>query len=249
MFCWVILVVILVGVGIWIVSAVLRNTEEERQRNLRRPPGGEQGRAPGRPQTDLDRFLEEARRRQREASEKRQTSANPWARAPESAPAQRPKRVEQPRLPAARPVSQGDRVRASERGLEPPRTARPVPTMGKRGDLQQQPPPSVRPAMPAPSRLPASAARPPAGVAPVVLELVPEEDENSQVTLPAVLQPLKANASAQPPRPASPALAQVLAMLRTPKSAAMAYMLREILDAPKCRRTLPSVEPMSQEGA
>jgi len=203
--CWVILVVILIGVGIWIVSAVLSNTEEELAAKLA-PAAGRRARPRAGPSADGPRPLSgrgaaPATTRLRRTADLRE----PGGRGrPESAPAQRPRRVEQPRLPAARPVSQAIGCgRRSASGAAAHGAA--LPTMGKRGDLQQQPPPQRAPG--------AAGAQPPAGIGPPgrrpasppwCWNWFPEDDENSQVTLPAVLQPLKANASAQPPRPASP---------------------------------------------
>ncbi len=67
---WIVFVII--GFGIWILVTLFRKAEEERQRNLQRPPGGAR-----RPVTDLDRFLEEARRRKE--GQGRAPAEAPWA--------------------------------------------------------------------------------------------------------------------------------------------------------------------------
>ena len=82
---WVIFIV--VGVGVWILVTVFRKAEEERQKNLPRQ-GGDGARGPVRRSgTDLDRFLDEARRR-RDAGERR--SLPPMLRGPCPSPSLHP---------------------------------------------------------------------------------------------------------------------------------------------------------------
>ena len=92
---WVIFIV--VGVGVWILVTVFRKAEEERQKNLPRQ-GGARGPV-RRSGTDLDRFLDEARRR-RDAGERPQPAPNaPWA-VPVAKPAPRRSRdIQRPPAP------------------------------------------------------------------------------------------------------------------------------------------------------
>src|SRR5947209_18888250 len=108
---WEIFLIPLIAMGVWLLGTIFRNAEEERARMARRPPGDGGVRVPQRrPVTDLDRFLEEARRR-REAGDKGRSPAPPPEvvvvppqRVTRPAPAQeqRPQR-EAPRRPP-RPV-------------------------------------------------------------------------------------------------------------------------------------------------
>ncbi len=74
---WEILIIPLIALGVWLLGTLFKNENEVAKRGPRRP-GSPAGRPPGRrPVTDLDRFLEEARRR-REAEERRKApSASP----------------------------------------------------------------------------------------------------------------------------------------------------------------------------
>src|SRR5436190_7348054 len=65
---WEVLLILLVPVGVWVLSTLLRGEEKQPPRG--RTPAGGPHPAQRRPVTDLDRFLEEARRR-REAAERR----------------------------------------------------------------------------------------------------------------------------------------------------------------------------------
>jgi hypothetical protein len=62
---------------IWIINALIRNAQEERQtkRPTRQP--GESLRTPGRSQTEIERFLEEVNRRRRQAAERRGSESTP----------------------------------------------------------------------------------------------------------------------------------------------------------------------------
>src|SRR5579872_5684220 len=93
---WEVLIIPLIALGVWILGTIFR-TEEEKAKGRPRRPGEGGGRSPQRrPTTELDRFLEEARRR-REAAERRQ-QPEPSARPPEPRP-----QVVRPPAPA-RPV-------------------------------------------------------------------------------------------------------------------------------------------------
>ena len=109
---WELLIIPLIAVGVWVLGTVFRGAEDERQKALRqRRPGGP--RPPQRrPATDLDRFLEEARRR-------REAAARP---APPPRPAVEPRPAE-PRAPERRPLRQ----REPERPTAVTRRPEPLP--------------------------------------------------------------------------------------------------------------------------
>jgi hypothetical protein len=87
---WEILIIPLIALGVWVLGTVFRGAEDERQKALRQQPRRPGGPRPPqrRPATDLDRFLEEARRR-REAAARPAPPPPPVARPPEPRPAER----------------------------------------------------------------------------------------------------------------------------------------------------------------
>jgi hypothetical protein len=122
---WEILIIPLIALGVWIVGTLFKSEDEKTKKGIRsrnNPPG----RVPGRrPVTDLDRFLEEARRR-REAEEKpKPPPAPPPTRAPIARPPlrDRPTRLrETPRL-ATPPIAKEEfvvTVPAGRPALPPP---------------------------------------------------------------------------------------------------------------------------------
>ncbi len=122
---WEILIIPLIAFGVWILGTLFKSGEDEKTKKGVRRPVKVTGRTPGRrPVTDLDRFLEEARRR-REAEERPQPppppppTRTPIARPPlrerPSRPRETPSRVAPPvilreelpvAVPVARPVAQ-----------------------------------------------------------------------------------------------------------------------------------------------
>ncbi len=212
---WEVLIVPLIALGVWILGTLFRTEEDERAKQRRR--GTFEGGArvpPRRPVTDLDRFLEEARRR-RETAEKGLGSSPPII--------ERPPRVGRPLLPQERPPR------------EVPRRPRPAPSGPPRQPVVEIPVtvPVARPvlsppseAVPPPAVVVATAVRVEAIPAPVAAVAAPEEP--SQVT------PSPARGPAM-----SPILTQVAALLRSPQTAGAALVLREIFDQPLCRRHRP----------
>jgi hypothetical protein len=76
---WEVLIIPLIALGVWLLGTLFKNENELAQRGPRRP-GSPPGRGPARrPVTDLDRFLEEARRR-RESEERRKAPSSPPSR-------------------------------------------------------------------------------------------------------------------------------------------------------------------------
>jgi hypothetical protein len=211
---WIVFTVI--GFGIWILVTLFRKAEEERQRNQQRQAGN---RAPGRrPVTDLDRFLEEARRRKE--AQGRPAADAPWAQ-PVDRPPPRPARAVQP-APAARPLERrreftpSVRRSASEQRAQVP-MARPTVTTGGRQQTEVMKP------------------------APVVLELV-DDDAAPALGLPADMQapppPMAAlgGVLARPATKLSPVLTHLPTLLKQPETIAAVFALREIFGPPLCRK-------------
>ena len=138
---WEILIIPLIALGVWILGTLFKTGEDDKMKKGVRRPGSVSGRGSGRrPVTDLDRFLDEARRR-REAEERPKPSPPPAPTRPKiavSPPRQRPappreearvappiaRRAEVPlTVPVARPVAQPARaepVVATSRDAPPP---------------------------------------------------------------------------------------------------------------------------------
>jgi hypothetical protein len=208
-----------IALGIWILSNLLTNREEEKRpaRPVRRPAAGDES---GRPQqpvlTDLDRFLQEVNRR-RQAAEAR--AANPaQARPPVPAPvpiAERPARVPRPEPapPRVRPVPTSQPARRS--------TPRPSPPV-RRSSTRDEPPlalPVEVVVARASDRVPERAAIifPAAAPAPVAPPNSPEE--------------------APPPVRRSQSSGSLRELLTSRDSVRTAIVLREIFDPPLAART------------
>lgn len=207
---WEVLIIPLIALGVWILGTIFR-TEEEKARNRPRRPGEGGGRSPQRRTTELDRFLEEARRR-REVAERRQ-QPEPSPRPPEPRPqAARPPAP--PRPPERRP--------ARTREAAPPQRPAPV--------ARRQVEPAGAPQQPTAAPVVAEAVvvvEPPVVITPSAL-LAPVPVPPPAPRLPPP--------SAQRPRTLTPVAAQVQGMLRNPQNAAAAVVLSEIFGPPLCRR-------------
>jgi hypothetical protein len=223
---WPWIIFTIVGVGVWILVSVFRKAEEERQRNLPRPIARGPNRGSGqRPMTDLDRFLEEARRRKNQGQRPAQTIEIPQALPVNRAP--RPPR-ETRRPTAARP---------------PQRRAEYIPSVRRSASERR------------PENIPTATAAPPSKPLQVVEVEVVSQDEQARLSgLPAVIQALPTPVSplggvlAHRVRPISPVVANLPALLRNPQTTAAAFVLREIFGPPVCRRFMyptNAVEPRS----
>ena len=115
---WEILIIPLIALGVWILGALVKGEDDKNKKPVRRP-GNASGRAPRRPATALQRFLEDARRRETEDTPQPPPPRPSIARAPlrerpvqprETPPrlASRSKRREERpvAVPVARPVAQ-----------------------------------------------------------------------------------------------------------------------------------------------
>jgi hypothetical protein len=199
---WAILLIALVVIGVVVVANVFRSAaEEERERERRRA-----GR-PGRPVTDLDRFLDEARRRRDEGDRRRR-------------PAPRPDAIEVDRPPSRRALVQPPPLRSATRPV-----ARPgVPFPAAAGPAFATPP----------GPPPRSSSSP----APIVLK--PADEEPILNALPVASAPPSGTPTGTG---RSATVAQAFTLLRSPQAAGAAWLLREILDEPRCRRSLRPVLP------
>jgi hypothetical protein len=122
---WEILIIPLIALGVWILGTLFKTGEDDKMKRGVRRPGSVAGRGPSRrPVTDLDRFLEEARRRREQEERPKPPPAPPPARASVARPPLRerptrpretPPRVAAPvirapeapvALPVARPIEQ-----------------------------------------------------------------------------------------------------------------------------------------------
>jgi hypothetical protein len=221
---WEILLIPLIALGVWILSSIFRSFEDERDKNKRGFEAGNRGRTPTarRPITDLDRFLEESRRRREAGLPKQPPTAKPVPAPPKPAP-----RVEREfpeaylgRTETAKTQSQ----RSGQTAADPsPRTS------------------EVRPEDPTPRRRTPETVRKPAR------REVTVADPVALPTLEVVLAPQAVPVGAPLTQPASqspsrggrganPVLAQVAALLRDKKSVGAALVLREIFDRPLSAR-------------
>ena len=212
---WIWIIFVVLGFGIWLVVTVFRKAEEERQRNQQQQrPRPNRG---GRPTTDLDRFLEEARRRRGDGG-----AAGP-ARPPD--------------LPWARPATTPPRRPAAPAGARRNGRAAFTPSV-------RRPATEPRPLVPSADR---TLPPPKPALAPVILEIVPDDVPVTAelVVTPAERQappapgtPLTQAAGilGRSSKPVSPFLKQLPGMLRQPQSTAMAFVLVEIFGPPVSKK-------------
>lgn len=151
---WEVLIIPLIALGVWILSTIFRTFEEARE--LERPRGGAVGDnkpsgAPKRTGNELDRFLEEARKRREPPVTKRRPEKAPAASPLDPAPVETPlppKRSEPVRI-----VRRGGE--ASRRRVEPAApAAAPVPREPVKVELPEVPPPVTPATMPRPAGSP-----------------------------------------------------------------------------------------------
>jgi hypothetical protein len=204
---WLVPIVVL---GVWILSSLLRNNEEER-RNPRKPrpfpdrEGGQVDRPQGKSSSDIDRFLEEVNRRRRQAGEARKVPPPP----------ERPQ-VRTPPVAEAVPVQR-------QRRPPPAQGGRPVTPRARRQPVPER----VVEVLPQAEPVTAVEVVPPA--APVLWPPVEDAYKLAGATSAGVAQVTGI-------RKPSPELTQLAALLRTPQSMRSAMLLRIIFDPPVCRR-------------
>ncbi len=144
---WPVLVIALIPVAVWILATIFRGVEEANEKNRPRPRGdGAQVKVPRRPSGELDRFLEEARRRRDPAQKPR--------REPTPAEAALPERVPPPvEKPAPRPPARREEHRPRTRPrVEIPIPAPPVVVVTTPAPAPEPVPPPPPPRLAAPPR-------------------------------------------------------------------------------------------------
>ena len=135
---WEILIIPLIALGVWILGTLIKG-EDERNKRGTRGAGGSVRRGPTRrPVTDLDRFLEDARRR-REAEERQRTLPVPPSRPTISRPPLR----ERPSKPRETPP----RIVPAMPSTESPPLAVPVARPVEEPVAQASPPPPAPPSL------------------------------------------------------------------------------------------------------
>jgi hypothetical protein len=214
---WQAWIVPVIALGVWILSHLLRGSEQDKKA----PPRGRQGEnPPGRPKeplTDLDRFLREVNRRRQNAEERR---PGPAAKPPTILTAQPV--AERPRPSMPKPV----------RAVPPRRQAgRPAPAPNKTPSTPafQPEPLTVLPADGKPLHaisLPASEQTPLA---------FPTSSEIIRIATPAATATLAKMAPAIRQAGSSP-VPPFLTLLSSAENLKAAMVLREIFDPPLCHR-------------
>ena len=210
---WEILIVPLIALGVWILSTVFRGAEAEKDK-ARRPADGAP--PPRRPTGELDRFLEEARRRR----EKAQRIPPPEPEPSRSLPAAV--------LPATNPPPPRPEPRKREpQPMDAPRKREAAPANSARalndellGRIEDRP----------------SFANPASEQAKPMMALPTNMETPALPSLPPPTMNTPATSSDQNRRDASPLRAALSALLRDRKSLATAFILHEILDKPVSKR-------------
>lgn len=210
---WIKWLIPLIALAVYILSNMAKEREETR-RPLRPlppplPPPKDTGDRPKRSPSEVDRFLEEVRRR-------REETAKP-AEVKPAAP--RPVAERQPERPAV---------------VERPRPQRPAPaealtrpgSSGKEEPVKQQRPPARRPAA-------GQEAIPVVQLAPLPAASILAPPPQPTPELGAL------HLSMPQARAVSPAAKQLMELLKTPQTLRTAFLLREVFERPRCRRPRP----------
>jgi hypothetical protein len=207
---WIKWLIPLVVVFVVILSNLARIAQEEKKTNVRRRPGqggpGDKPPRPRRTQSEAERFLEEINRRRRQASEQR-----------------RPVVVQRTPAPA-RPVVQKPPRRETPSANDP---------LARSAPAQPAVPAAAAEASMPSRRLPAQQ---PQGVrqpTPVLEEVVVATVVPAQ---PPGEGPLTAPAVSEAAKSENPAAVTFRQLLRNRQSLKTAFILREVLDRPLCRR-------------
>jgi len=220
MFPWQVLAIPLLIFAAWLISNLFKPGEDVKDRPRGPRDGGRQG-GPKRGTSDLDRFLAQTRQRRQAQEQQRPTEPRP-APQPQRTLSQRPSQRPTEQRPAGRgqPEQRPQRLRDPYAAPSTPVSQRPT----------SQSVPTGRP---------------------VLLELVPEETPQPALKSVETRAPSPTEPAAAPPvatttapvvagrvRPTSAVMVQVVKLLRSPQSAAVGFVLREILDRPRCKRPL-----------
>jgi hypothetical protein len=208
------LIIPLIALGVWILSAIFRGAEEQRdkERLNKSPDEGRRVRQPRRAQTELERFLEEARNRRLGAS-KPDTEDQP------------PRQEEiLEAIPVAKPVSPRPAQRQRPHGDRPKQRAVVAETPRRALEMEAPPAHPRRGAGP-PLALPVNA--PPAPAPPPEPDRTPPAAAQKEVVV--IVPPTR-------PRPAPPGVVKLMQLLKDKQTLATAVLLSEVLDKPLCLR-------------
>lgn len=148
---WEILIIPLIALGVWILGTLVKSEDEKTKKGVRRP-GSVSTRGPGRrPVTDLDRFLEEARRRREAEESPKPPPVPPPVRTPIARPPLRERPTRQREAPprVAAPVIRTTEVPVAQ-PVEQPALVEPVSTVVPARDATPPPPIETRPAQVSP---------------------------------------------------------------------------------------------------
>ncbi len=212
---WQVLIIPLIAFAVWILSNLLKEPEPPPKD---RPRGDWDPSRPRRTPAEIERFLAQQRQRRAEAERPREAITQPVPpadRPPRERPARPQPRPPEPRRPA-REREAGLASRPAPRRPVPVPVPIPVPLPVKVADRPT--PTAVPPAPPTPVAQPVSVAAP----APPV-----------EATPASPVQPAAQTPAATVNPAGLPTLSQ---LLRTPQAARLAFILREIIDPPLCRR-------------
>ena len=214
---WEILIVPMIALGVWILSTVFRGAEEGKDKPRRQGDGAT---PPRRPASEIDRFLEEARRRRDKVRERPAPEAE---REPE-------RTIPAAVLPPTNPPPPPPRPEPRKREPQPTgemRKREPAPTTSARalndpllGRIEDRP----------------SFANPASAQAKPMMALPTNMETPALPTLPTPTMDTPATSSDQNRRDASPLRAALSSMLRDRTALRTAFILHEILDEPLCKR-------------
>jgi hypothetical protein len=220
-----IFIIPLIAFAVWVLQYVFKTPEDDKkqQTNRPRPPSAQrqgntprqgQGQGTARPKrqvNDLDRFLEEARKRKQQEESKPIVLAEV---APDQ-PLDRSEQVERERKAASR--------------AKPPAPARP--NRPERSPKRPQPEPPRRPAPPPPPPLREK-------LTPILLEVAPVELARPVVPTPpqSLAVPVAQLLSGVSKKAPSPLMGELLKMMKKPQGVALAVILHEILEPPVSQR-------------
>ena len=214
---WEILSILLVPLGVWILSTIFRSAEDAKDKPRRQGDGAA---APSRPPSELDRFLEEARRR-RDKAQRLPTL--------EEEPRREPERLKVAAVlpPASPPPPRPEPRKREPQSMDSPRKREAAPANSARAPndplmvrIEDRP----------------SFANPVSAQAKPMMALPTNMETPSLPTLPTPTMDTPATSSDQNRRDASPLRAALSTLLRDRKTLATAFILHEILDKPLCMR-------------
>ena len=207
----------LIPLVVWILSTIFARAEADKDKPRRQGDGAA---PPRRPASEIDRFLEEARRRRDKARERPASAAE---REPE-------RKMPAAVLPPANPPPPPPRPEPRKREPQPTgemRKREPAPSTSARalndpllGRIEDRP----------------SFANPASAQAKPMMALPTNMETPALPTLPTPTMDTPATSSDQNRRDASPLRAALSTMLRDRTALRTAFILHEILDEPLCKR-------------